>query len=201
MQNIKLSALALVLAFAATMLAACNPQGLPSTPEASTTPSAGVATMTAQQGDVPADFSVTYEWRAGTMPPPYHYEYTVKMGPGNEGSVVYVPDYPSDKVPTWTETFTPTAEQMSELYTLVVDHNLLRNLREAGDPPVGGSVQWAEITADGKTYVIPRELSNGADREAANALYDFVRDTMVPKAVWDKLEGQRQEYEDNYEKK
>ena len=153
--------------------------------------------MTADQGSVPADFSVTYEWRAGSMPPPYHYEYTVKVTQDGAGTVVYIPDYPSDKVPTWTETFTLTPDQVSALYKLVVDRRLLRNLREAGDPPVGGSVQWAEITANGKTYELPREIA-GPDRQDANALYDYMRDTVVPKAVWDKLEAQRQEYEDNY---
>src|SRR5687768_17207155 len=43
----------------------------------------------------PADLRVEYDWRAGTMPPPHHYEYTVSIGPGTQGKVVFWPDYPS----------------------------------------------------------------------------------------------------------
>src|SRR5690554_3169233 len=54
---------------------------------------------------VPADFQIEYEWHEGSLPPPYHYEYTIRIGPGAQGEIVFLPDYPSDDTPVWTEPF------------------------------------------------------------------------------------------------
>lgn len=145
----------------------------------------------------PADFSVRYEWRAGTMPPPYHYEYSIQIGPGEQGKIVYQPDYDSESVPTWTEEFTVTKQQLADLYGLVADRKLLREKwGEVTDPPVGGSMQWAEITAHGKTYEIPSQLQ-GFQEEAAGTLYEAVRG-MVPQETWGTLEARREQYMEDY---
>ena len=148
----------------------------------------------------PADFSVRYEWRAGSMPPPYHYEYSIRIGPGAQGQIAYRPDYESDGVPTWTETIDLTGQQLTNLYNLVVDRKLLRE-KWGGveNPPVGGSVQWAEITAGGKTYRIPTQLQ-GLQESAAAHLYDAVK-ALVPRETWDKLEAQREQYVHDYQAK
>src|SRR4051812_20811553 len=84
------------------VLAACDAGGGNPTP----TPLPGNATPTVQPGPTrvataiptavsvetppaqrPADFSLTYDWRAGSMPPPFHYEYTVSISPDGEGKV------------------------------------------------------------------------------------------------------------------
>ena len=165
-------------------LAACDTAGTP-------TP--------AQPASAPADLSVTYEYRAGSVPPPFHNEYTVVIGPGTTGQVTYRPDYPSDTTPTWTEVLTPTTAQLNDLYTLLQENNLLRdNWRELGDPPVGGSVEWATITADGKTYEIP-QWPEPADSHGPQALYEFVTKTLVPQSVWDSLEAQRTQFQEDFE--
>ncbi len=183
-------------------LVACNPLG-----NENATPVATVGAYTRPTktpGDKmkpqPADFSVDYEWRAGTMPPPYHYEYSILIGPGEQGQIVYQPDYDSENVPTWSEEFTVTRQQLSDLYNLVVDRKLLREKwGKVTDPPVGGSLQWAEITAHGKTYKIPSHLQ-GFQEEAAGTLYEAVRG-MVPQETWDKLEARRQRYMEDYQNK
>src|SRR5437868_3467532 len=88
----------------------------------------------------PRDFSVDYEWRAGTMPPPYHYEYSVHIGPGTKGEMILVPDYPGDKVPVWTEAFTLKPEAVTKLYQLMVKRSVFtRTWHEQTRPPIGGS--------------------------------------------------------------
>jgi hypothetical protein len=113
---------------------------------------------------------------------------------------VYQPDYDFDNVPRWTEPVTVTKQQLADLYALVLDRKLRRekwgNLQ---DPPVGGSVQWAEITAHGKTHVIPTQLK-GFQEDAAATLYDAVK-ALVPQATWDKLEAQREQYVQEYQNK
>ncbi|MDQ3707629.1 MAG: hypothetical protein M3437_20840 [Chloroflexota bacterium] len=183
-------------------LSACNQAG-----GDTGTPVASVAALTKPTktpGDKmkpqPEDFSVTYEWRAGTMPPPYHYEYSIRIGPGTEGQIVYQPDYDFDKVPRWTEPVTVTKQQLADLYALVLDRKLLREKwGNVQDPPVGGSVQWAEITAHGKTHVIPTQLK-GFQEDAAATLYDAVK-ALVPQATWDKLEARREQYVQEYQNK
>ncbi len=148
--------------------------------------------------NAPADFKVSYEWRAGTMPPPYHYEYTVTVGPGAVGEVRFVPNYPGNDVPVWNEKLDVTEEQIKSLYGVVVQQRLLRNdWRELSSPPVGGSVEWAVIEANGQKYTIPSALED-PDAGAVAPLYEMVRDKIVPQATWEKLQGQRQKYEDDY---
>lgn len=196
-----IGARAIILA-AATLsmlpLAACNqaaPDGATPTP-----PRVKPTKTPGDKMQPPADFSVQYEWRAGSMPPPYHYEYTIRVGPGSEGQIVYLPDYQSEGVPTWTETITVTSRQLGDLYALVVDRKLLREKwGRVQDPPVGGSVQWAEITAGGKTYKVPTQLQ-GFQESAAASLYEAVK-ALVPQATWDKLEAQREQYVKDYQAK
>lgn len=134
------------------------------------------------------------------MPPPYHYEYSIRIGPGTQGQIVYRPDYHSDRVPTWTEAIMVTNQQLSDLYALVLDRKLLReNWGKVLDPPVGGSMHWAEIIADGKTYKIPSELQ-GFQQDSAEKLYEAVK-ALVPKETWSKLEAQREQYVEDYKNK
>lgn len=190
--------LVLLLAAALLLVSACDPANLPAQPTRATSTSTTESTVTPGSSDaVPADLSVTYEFRAGSMPPPYHNEYTVTIGPGTQGKVVYRPDYPSDKTPTWTETFSVTEGQLADLYALLVKKRLLRKSWSTTDnPPVGGSVEWATITANGNTYSIPLALNPSENSPAE--LYDFIRTALVPQAIWDTLEAKRTEYQDNY---
>ena len=66
------------------------------------------------------DFKVQYSWTAASMPPPYHFEYDVTIGPGLAGSVVYLPDYPGADTPTWSAEFTFTETDLDTLYQLIV---------------------------------------------------------------------------------
>src|SRR4051812_12998157 len=144
------------------------------TPVADTTP------MPLQR---PVDFTVNYKWRAGSMPPPFHYEYSVVIGPGTEGKVVYTPNYPSDGVPTWTETFSVTSEQLDQLYNLVLAKKVFAtNWQRMQDFPVGGSQEWADVTANGREISIP-EFVQSPDDVAAGAIYSTVKE-FVPQAIW-----------------
>jgi hypothetical protein len=146
----------------------------------------------------PDDFSLQYEWREGSLPPPYHYEYTISIAPDGRGQVVMVPDYPSDKVPTWTETFTLQPAQLDTLYQSLVEQGLFRQSWRAQDnPPVGGSSQSLVITAQGKTVVLPAYVLIEQEA-AAEEIYAAVM-ALVPKPIWDKLNAQREQYMQEHE--
>jgi len=81
---------------------------------------------------------------------------------------------------------------------VVVQQRLLRNdWRELSSPPVGGSVEWATIEANGQKYTVPVALED-SDAQAVAPLYEMVRAQIVPQALWEKLQGERQKYEDDY---
>ncbi len=140
----------------------------------------------------PADFSVTYNWYEGSLPPPYHYEYTVSIDADGAGQVVYTPNYPGADVPTWTEDFTLDTAQLDTLYAHLRDLGVLTtSWSEADDIPVGGSHSTLTILADGQTSEIPAfpaRMIEQAD-SAKSAVY-----TAVPAEIWDRLAAQRDQY-------
>lgn len=141
----------------------------------------------------PDDFRVQYQWWAGSMPPPYYYEYRLEIEPGGSGWIILTPDYPAEQVPTYTENFSLTPGQMDDLYASLVSHGLFRqDFHPEPDPPVGGSTSLLTAAAGGRevlvySYTVERQ------RQQAEALAETVRGA-VPQEVWDRLEQKRQEY-------
>lgn len=146
-------------------------------------------------GERPIDLALRYEWHASTMPPPYHYEYTIVVGPGLEGAITLYPDYPGEGVPEWREAFAATDAELDYLYGLMVEARALGGRWvEAADRPVGGEVDWLEVTADGETTRIPALVKG---REALEPVYGAIR-ALVPAETWERLRARRQAYEDGY---
>jgi hypothetical protein len=147
----------------------------------------------------PADFHVLYEWTEGSLPPPHHYEYTITIKPGGHGEVVMVPDYAASRPPTWTETFAPTPAELDNLYRLLREQGVFtRPWRAQHNPPVGGSSQTVTVTAHGRRVVMPAFVL--ADQATAAEQVDKAVRAMVPQALWDKLEAQRQQYVEEHQK-
>lgn len=147
----------------------------------------------------PDDFNVTYEWQEGSLPPPFHYEYRITVQPTGQGEVVMVPDYPSEHVPTWTETFNVQPVALDNLYQVMVDNGLFtQNWRAQENPPVGGSSQSMVVTAHGQQITIPVYVV--AELETAvTEMYSAVT-ALVPPNVWEKLETQHQQYIQEHQK-
>jgi hypothetical protein len=160
---------------------------------------AGVAriTPTPMPDQRPGDFSVRYEWSEGSLPPPYHYEYSITVGPGPQGQVVMLPDYPSDTTPKWMEPFPVSAAELDRLYTTLRDGGLWSTPWDAtDDPPVGGSsdslsAEAAGVTVDIPSFVLPEQ------QDRAAALTAAVR-ALVPQEVWDRLDAQREQYQQEH---
>lgn len=141
----------------------------------------------------PGDFTVLYEWQEGSLPPPYHYEYTIDIQPDGQGEVTMIPDYPSDTVPTWTEAFTVEQAKLDELYQLMVDKGMFSTKWQAQDmPPVGGGSDSLTVTAQGSDFHIPYFVIV-RQATAASEIVSAVA-ALVPREVWDKLDAQREQY-------
>jgi hypothetical protein len=141
----------------------------------------------------PADFTAEYYWAEGSLPPPYHYEYTIAVAADGTVTLTYVPDYPADGVPEWVETVSLSTAELDALYANLATYGLFTtNWQAQGDPPVGGSSDTLSATSGGATikvpaYVIPEQA---ADQEALAATLH----ALIPDDVWANLDAQRDEY-------
>lgn len=141
----------------------------------------------------PDDFRAEYEWHAGSLPPPAHYEYTIIITSSSRSEIVLTPDYPSTTAPKWTEYFNEEEQGLNDLYRVMVENGLFtRKWRRLNAAPVGGSNQALVVTAQGKRfkvedYLVPEQQAS------AEAMYAAVR-ALVPKEIWDRLQAKRRQY-------
>ncbi len=139
------------------------------------------------------DLVVRYHWQEGSVPPPYHYEYHILLGPGKNGYVVFSPDYPGNDTPEWTEPFTITDVQRAQLIQLVRDNQILtRQWHLLQSPRVGGSLASMEVSAGDLRVSVPSQLAD-SDAAVAGKIYDAVR-ALVPQSTWDSLMQRREQY-------
>ncbi len=139
------------------------------------------------------DYSLRYSWREGSIPPPYHYEYDILFDSTGKGSVVMIPDYPRGDVPRWTEPFAVAPEAARALHASMEAEGLFTHSWPALDrPPVGGSHASLSVTAGDREVEIPNFVTPERQEHAAR-IYDAIR-ALVPQALWDKLEAQREGY-------
>jgi len=148
---------------------------------------------TNEQNTKPDDFCVEYEWREGSLPPPYHYEYTVILKPSGQSEFVLIPDYPAADVPKWTENFKVAERDLNELYRVMVENGLLtRKWQQRDAAPVGGSNQTLLVTVQGKRIKVEDYLIS-EQQVLAKVMYAAVN-ALVPKEIWERLQTRRSNY-------
>jgi len=143
----------------------------------------------------PEDFSVQYWWREGSLPPPDHYEYSICLSSGQEGSIIFYPDYPMENPPVWTEYFSVDAESLQQLYALIIENELFgKTWTEIEDPPLGGSLEWLEVIAGGDRIIVPSAIN---ESQVVEDIYSQIR-ALVPAWIWNKLMNQYKGYQREY---
>ncbi len=151
--------------------------------------------MMTSEAPRPSDFTIGYVWQEGSVPPPYHYEYVIRIDPEGRGEIVFYPDYPSHDAPCWVEAFSVAEASLNELHALIVEHDLLhRDWPEARERTIGGSQEWLEIVSDGESVRLPSRASGD---EGTFAIYALIRG-LVPKAMWKVLMSRREQFERDY---
>ncbi len=144
---------------------------------------------------LPADFELIYEWHAATVPPPHHFEYTIRVIADGRGAINYFPDY--DNTSVWTESLAVSKQALEGVYRLMTKTGVTTKAwPEAKRHPIGGSTQWLNVVANRKTVMIP---AFPKDPGNIQEVYDAVK-ALVPQPVWDKFSGLREEYIKNYKK-
>jgi hypothetical protein len=142
---------------------------------------------------------VRYEWRTGTVAPPYQYEYTIFLGPGARGRMVLHPLYAGQnaKPPTWTESFPFTPQMREKLRQMLRARGVFSRAWQEASPenrPVGGSSENLQVLAEGKTYSVPAFLETPQSQADARAVFEAIN-ALVPKAARERLEAKRKNLE------
>jgi len=129
------------------------------------------------------------------MIPPAHYEYNITIDSDGAGVINFYPDYPQFDQQAWVEHFKVSKEDCHKLHNLLAENNLFRQTwTEIQDAPVGGSLEWLDITADKVEYNIPSIIEESS---VVEEVYEAIR-SLVPIKIWKKLISQREDFIRDY---
>lgn len=144
----------------------------------------------------PNDFSVTYVWCEGTVPPPHYSEYRIQLGPETRGTIKFWPDYPQFDSPVWEHEFSLDERDLEKLFARLEAADALKT--DWPDPdeerPVGGSLEWLDIQAGERQFKIPSHIEI---TPALEAIFRLAQ-SYVPDRIWDDLRRQKAVFEENY---
>ncbi len=140
---------------------------------------------------LPDDFALTYEWASGSMPPPYHYEYTLTVTPKDQGRILFWPDYPSTTCPRWDVPFYPDLTSRILLNNWMNTTNYFTQYQPSlAEPSIGGETGQLQINARGKQANLEVHKLPPDER---SVIHQLIR-AIVPDMVWEKLDEQRKQY-------
>lgn len=138
-------------------------------------------------------FEIVYHWTEGSVPPPYHYEFSIKIQEDRTGIVTYRPDYDLEDVPVWHRYFTISTELYSRLYDLLKSDGFYNYVwTQEIEINVGGSQEWCDGIIESLEFLIPTGLTR-EDADKAGLLYVIFM-KLGPEEMWDDLEHMRKEY-------
>jgi hypothetical protein len=147
----------------------------------------------------PDDFSLVLEWDTGALPPEYHYQYTIAIGPGPQGEFVYHPGYEGSAENTWITSFVVSTDNLQSLFDYLRDNDVLRKNWQKGMPLLGGQGTSIIITVFDQQYLVPSvsEVSQN-ERGLVEQTIEEIR-SYVPAEIWVEMELKQSEYEQNYQ--
>ena len=162
----------------------------------------GIMTMGCgvKEPQIPDDFSLSFDWNTGALPPKYHYAYVITIGPGTQGEFEYSSGYDSSgKSNRWIAPLTLSEDALEELHRYLENQDIFRTSWKTGRGLIGGSTTSLIITAYGKEYQIPSisELKN-ADKILVEEAMDMIRG-YVPESIWEEMNDRQTRYEESYQ--
>lgn len=140
-------------------------------------------------------FTIRYEYSNGSLPPPYHFEYTLFIRvQKSTGEIRFFPDYAGKDTPCWEKTFPIQADKLQTLLDLIRQKQVLcKTWIRPEQLIVGGSQQWLVINTNQGDFNVPTQL-NPEDAERMEEIYQSIK-PLVPDEIWQKVKTLHQEYE------
>jgi hypothetical protein len=139
------------------------------------------------------DLTVRYKWFEGSLPPPYHYEYEIQIGPGPVGKIIFIPDYKSADVPVWEREFEISEGEYGALLYITNDQGVFKtDWQENPDPPVGGHGSYASFTYCGQEASVPSFLKDD-QYSKIKPIYNMV-EGLVPEEIRQELNAKHEAY-------
>jgi hypothetical protein len=162
----------------ASLVAGCA-RTAPGSPSA--TPFAGPADT------MPADFTATIEYDNGSVPPPYHYEWRLRVTE-SAAELTWRPGYEFEKdLPRWVETVPVDQAGRERLYDRLRSAGALDSAPPDDEPAGGGGSSGSvEVAAGGQTYDTGQLSSSRAGQDILDEVDDAARE-MVATEVWDRM--------------
>lgn len=147
----------------------------------------------------PDDFSLTLEWDTGALPPPYHYSFTITIGPDLAGQFSFQPGYaPENSGEFWETEFNLNSKDLDALYKTLMEKEILRSKWSTGQALLGGQGTSLVITANSKAFRVPSvSILTRSEREKAEELIGIIRG-YVPQSIWDEMAARQAEFEAGY---
>jgi hypothetical protein len=146
---------------------------------------------------MPDDFAGTVAYENGSVPPPYHYRWTVTFD-DSSATIEWRPGYDDDGE-AWRETADITGDQRTRLYERLADLGVFDMPDATDDGMVGGPGGHLELTARGRTYD-PGSLGGSEDSaQLLRSVADAVRE-LVPDDVWDGMKAKQDDWSDRQPK-
>ena len=144
-------------------------------------------------GDRPEDFSINYQRTAGSVPPPYYHQITITVSPSGEGEIQFIPDYPAESVPQWTESFNVDVQRLDDIYgQMVAEEAFTRSWQTPSRPNLGSPNERIQITANGQQTEIPSQIVRDQSRSKSNITKAI--QALVPESLWQSLKGRHRLY-------
>ena len=144
----------------------------------------------------PSDFSLTFEWDTGALPPQYHYAYVIRIQPGSQADFTYAAGYePLTQPDAWQAKFNLSESQLDALYAYLLENDMLKSGWKTGQPLLGGSGTRILIQAQGTAYEIPSiSILDKSQRQSVEELMDYIR-ALVPDTIWQEMEKRQAQHE------
>jgi hypothetical protein len=142
-------------------------------------------------------FEITYQWSEGSVPSPYHYEYSIKIQEDRICVVTYRPDYDVEGVPVWHRYFIIPQGLYSSLYDLLETGGFYKiSWKQGLAVNLGGSQEWCDGIIKNHEFHIPTGLIR-EDAGKVEPLYILFKQ-LGPEDMWADLEQMRKEYMNKY---
>lgn len=150
---------------------------------------------------MPDNFSVELWFANGSVPPPGHYEYVVRISAGGDNSVTMWPGYKdmkSNNPPEWDEPLNIKPSEIEALYAFIAEKHVLSanwDVTSESRFPMPGACDSMKISAGQSQVTVLCDYNpNKSDMiKLREVLASKVR-SMVPDAVWERLSEKRMEY-------